>query len=391
MSDLGGSRLAGGSGSKRGGDGGLWEGSEDFSFASSCTRWHALSRAADLGEVLGIYSPYVLVVESRVYDLHASLFSSLEGKGIWVIKVLSGEEKKCFSVIEGVISSWVRHRIHRGYHMVIMGGGSHLDAMGFAASIYLRGVSMVYFPTTFLAMVDACFGGKNGINMELSGRMYKNMVGVIVHARAIYCHDVFVDTWAHRHWREGFAEVIKYAFLSSSSLLEELFREDLASYKKDIRLRWGLVRSCLGIKYSYVMGDEREGGARRVLLNFGHTLGHSIEGILGVSHGEAVSCGMVFSAWVSVREGLLSMEVARRLCGVLRRYGLPLFFRLDVEAIVEGLWMDKKRRDLSVLRLICLRDIGDACVLERSMEQIIMYLRAYDKDGVSGSGIFSCA
>ena len=93
MMDLGGLRHAG---AEQGGDGGVSDGSECFSFASSSTRWYALDSAVDLGEVLGVYSPYVLVVESRVYDLHASLFLALEGKGIWVIKVLSGEEKKCF-------------------------------------------------------------------------------------------------------------------------------------------------------------------------------------------------------------------------------------------------------------------------------------------------------
>ena len=278
MMDLGGLRHAG---AEQGGDGGVSDGSEHFSFASSSTRWYALDSAVDLGEVLGVYSPYVLVVESRVYDLHASFFLALEGKGIWVIKVLSGEDKKCFSVIEGVISSWVRHRIHRGYHMVIMGGGSHLDAMGFASSIYLRGVSMVYFPTTFLSMVDACFGGKNGINMELSGRIHKNMVGVIGHARAIYCHDVFVDTWEDCHWREGFAEVIKYAFLSSSSLLEELFRRDLEVYKKDRHLLRVLVRRCLGIKYSYVRGDEGEGGRKEDIVKFWSYFGSCDRGYFG--------------------------------------------------------------------------------------------------------------
>ena len=111
-------------------------------------------------------------------------------------------------------------------------------------------------------------GGKNGINMEVSGRIHKNMVGVIGHARAIYCHDIFVDTWEDCHWREGFSEVIKYAFLSSSSLLEELFRRDLEVYKKDRHLLRVLVRRCLGIKYSYVRGDEGEGGRKEDIVKF---------------------------------------------------------------------------------------------------------------------------
>ena len=387
MMDLGGLRHAG---AEQGGDGGVSDGSECFFV---CFFQHALVCVGLFGGFRGCFGGlFALCFGGRVSGVRFARFSfswRWKARVFGLLRYFLGRDKKCFSVIEGVISSWVRHRIHRGYHMVIVGGGSHLDAMGFASSIYLRGISKVYFPTTFLSMVDACFGGKNGINMELSGRIHKNMVGVIGHARAIYCHDIFVDTWEDCHWREGFAEVIKYAFLSSSSLLEELFRRDLEAYKKDRHLLRVLVRRCLGIKYSYVRDDEGEGGGRRILLNFGHTLGHAIEGIMGISHGDAVSCGMVFSAWVSVREGLLSVAVARRLCGILRRYGLPLFFRLDIAAIVEGLWSDKKRRD-GFLRLICLRDIGDACVLERSMEQIIMYLRAYDKDGVVGSGIFSC-
>jgi 5-deoxy-5-amino-3-dehydroquinate synthase len=244
---------------------------------------------------------------------------------IWTIE--EGEPAKTFETVEDLCRSWSRWGLTRGDAVVAVGGGVVTDTAGFAAAVYHRGIPLVNVPTTLLGQVDAAIGGKTGVNLPEG----KNLVGAFWQPSAVLCDTEVLETLPPREYRSGCGEMAKYHFLGGDDLL-------------DLPLDQRVAR-CVEIKAAFVGDDERE-GARRALLNYGHTLAHALEtaGRYDVRHGEAVAIGLVFAARLARRLGRIDDDRVATHTRVVAGYDLPTVLPpdLDLQELIELMARDKK-------------------------------------------------
>jgi 3-dehydroquinate synthase len=231
----------------------------------------------------------------------------------------------------------------------------------------MRGISFGYVPTSLLSMVDASIGGKNGIDVG----SFKNLIGTIRQPDFILHDYRFLSTLPEREWSNGFAEIIKHAAIGDPVLFKELHRYTLARYRSDTKVLQALIIRNVRYKFRVVRNDPFEKGDRKH-LNFGHTLGHALEIQYDLSHGEAISLGMVFAAKLSEKK--FAFRQSNLLCEVLTKYGLPLSARFSVDKIMRSLRLDKKRRG-DKLDYILLKCIGQSVRHPLRITEIEQHLR----------------
>jgi len=280
----------------------------------------------------------VLITDAMIAELYPALF-----EGYKTIVLPTGEDQKSLTVLESVVSQLIEAKAHRNTFLIGIGGGTITDITGFVASIYMRGISFGFVPTTLLCMVDAAIGGKNGVNFGLQ----KNFLGTIRQPKFILCNTLFFGTLPDNEWSNGFAEIIKYACLFDEPLFDELLLNDIAFYKKYRDTLEDLIHRCINWKNKIVIEDEREISSRK-LLNFGHTVGHAIEMIYNTPHGHAVSLGMIIACALSERVTGLNEKTTGQLVHLLQKYNLPTNLFFDTKSIMNVLKMDKKRNDNSI-------------------------------------------
>lgn len=269
-------------------------------------------------------SSVMVVTNTTVAPLYAKqLQAALSPRYPAVHQVVlpDGEAHKNWETLNLVFNALLEQGCDRKTLVIALGGGVVGDMAGFAAACFMRGVPFVQIPTTLLSQVDSSVGGKTGINHPLG----KNMVGAFYQPLQVVCDIDTLQTLPDREISAGLAEVIKYGPIADMAFftwLEEnmglLMRRDPAAMAHAIR------RSC-EIKAHVVGQDEREGGLRAI-LNFGHTFGHAIETGMGYGawlHGEAVGCGMVMAAQLSLQLGLVDASFVERLRALVVRAGLP--------------------------------------------------------------------
>lgn len=297
------------------------------------------------------------VVDPLYYEqVHPSLSEFSNGK----VVLPDGERHKNLSAIERIVASLLEARFDRNTTLVALGGGVVGDITGFAAASYQRGVHFIQMPTTLLSQVDSSVGGKTGVNHPLG----KNMIGAFYQPRCVVIDTETLSTLPDRELSAGLAEVIKYGLIRDREFFEwlEAHIDDLRA-RNDDALVYAIRRSC-EIKAEIVASDETERSGQRALLNLGHTFGHAIETGMGYGnwlHGEAVGCGMVMAADLSVRQGWLPNEVLERARQLIERAGLPIHPPKDLPAarFAELMSVDKKVMD-GQLRLILLKSLGEA-------------------------------
>jgi 3-dehydroquinate synthase len=290
------------------------------------------------------------------------------------IVLRAGEASKSWRTLSAVHAALLRRGLDRSGCVVAVGGGVVLDVAGFAAATYMRGVDWIAVPTTLLAMVDAAVGGKTGI--DLAGA--KNIVGAFHQPRAVLAGTDFLVTLPPRQRRSGLAEVVKYAMIADRRLFTTLERQAAAWRHPRPLADARLVERCCALKAHVVAADERDAGQRAV-LNFGHTVGHALEGDgrNGLVHGEAVGLGMLVATALSVAARRSRPEELRRLHRLLHRLGLPVVAprRLRAADVRRRLRYDKKARG-GVPRFVLTRGIGTASVDHHvSEERLLQALR----------------
>jgi 3-dehydroquinate synthase len=305
----------------------------------------------------------ILITDTNVHRLFPDAFS-----GYVTIELAAGEESKSLETAAFIYERLVELQADRTTFLVAVGGGVVSDVAGFAASTFLRGLGFGYAATTLLAQVDASVGGKTGVNFK----GYKNMIGVIHQPRFVICDTAFLATLPPRHILSGMAEIVKHAVIGSPRLFLSL--EQRPKDALDLRGDFleDIIYQSVGIKAGIVGRDEKEAGERRK-LNFGHTLGHALEGCLGLSHGEAVSLGMVMAAELSARKGLLSREEAGRISGLLQSFGLPTYTTFDKHAVLDAVRRDKKRTGTKI-KFVFLKGIGEPAVEDLDIEELEGYI-----------------
>jgi 3-dehydroquinate synthase len=227
--------------------------------------------------------------------------------------------------------------------IVALGGGVTGDLAGFLAATWHRGVPVIQAPTTVMAMLDSAIGGKVAVDHPLG----KNLVGAIHPPLAVYADTRTLATLPDRELRSGIAEAVKCGAIASAPLFRTIERDRAAILRREPAALARLLVGGARVKARIVSGDERESG-RRMLLNFGHTLGHAVESAAGyrLRHGEAVAVGMVLESRLAVGMGLLAGDVAERIESLLAGLGLPMRppRGLRIGALLDGTTRDKKVR-----------------------------------------------
>ena len=252
-----------------------------------------------------------------------------------VFVIGDGETAKSMATVENLCSQWAQWGLTRGDVVVAVGGGLVTDVAGFAASVYHRGVPVVFVATTLLAQIDAAIGGKTGVNLPEG----KNLVGSFWQPTAVLCDTEVLRTLPDREVRNGFGELAKYRFLGLAT--------EGATSIEDPALP-ETVAACVAIKAAVVADDERESG-RRAILNYGHTLAHALEidGGFDLRHGEAVAIGLVFAARLGHALGRIDADAVNRHVDVVAGYGLPTSLPLGARPgdLVALMARDKKAID----------------------------------------------
>jgi 5-deoxy-5-amino-3-dehydroquinate synthase len=249
-----------------------------------------------------------------------------------------GEDAKTLATVEMLTRRFANAGLSRADVVIAVGGGIVTDVAGFAAASYHRGTAYVNVATSLLAQVDAAIGGKTGVNLPEG----KNLVGAFWQPNAVLCDTETMATLPPREWACGRGEVAKYAFLGDAPTADQPIEEQVAR--------------CVGIKAAVVADDEREGG-RRMILNYGHTLAHALEGAAlsehhewDLRHGEAVAIGLLFAALLARRLGRIDEARVQEHRRVIGSFELPTDLPRDADAreLLEFMARDKKaQQDLT--------------------------------------------
>ncbi len=252
------------------------------------------------------------------------------------------EKSKSINTASLVIQDLARFDQRRQIFIIAFGGGVIGDLAGFIASIYKRGVAYIQIPTTLLAQVDSSIGGKSAVDLAVG----KNLVGTFYQPRLVFSDVAILMTLDLRQIKSGLAEVIKYGIIKDARLfnyLEKKYKEALSLKKEALKF---IVSRCARIKAGIVSSDEKEEKGLRIILNFGHTLGHAIEAAGDYkiyNHGEAISLGMLAASRLSLSLGFLDEKTAKRIEGIIKKVGLPTRIeRISLDKILKAHYRDKK-------------------------------------------------
>ena len=263
--------------------------------------------------------------------------------GVPTLVLRGGEDVKSLEALTKVYSFLAEAGADRFTTLIAVGGGALLDLATFAAGTYMRGMRLVQVPTTLLAMVDAALGGKGAVDWG----PVKNLVGVFYQPAAVLCDLAWLNTLPERVYRSAFAEVVKYGV----ALDEEFLRwtaenADALLRREEETLLYAIYRS-LRLKAQVVEADEFEERGIRNVLNVGHTVGHAIERVLGLLHGEAVSVGIMAELRLAQQLGYIKETHVGEVEVALGRFGLPVRIKATAEQLEKAASLiryDKKRR-----------------------------------------------
>jgi 3-dehydroquinate synthase len=278
------------------------------------------------------------------------------GYDVKLMALEPGEETKAFNILPSVYNELLDFKITRSDLIITLGGGVIGDLGGFVASTFLRGVSFVQMPTSLLAQVDSSVGGKVAVDLERG----KNLVGSFYHPKLVLIDPNVLETLSERFFRDGMAEVIKYGCIKDKEFF--YFLKSLKSKEEVMQNIERIIYKCCFIKKCVVENDEKDTG-ERMLLNFGHTLGHAIETYYNYkkfTHGEGVAIGMYEISKIAENKGLTEKGVSENIKEILIQYSLPYEVEIkDTSAILDTISLDKKNID-NVLKVVLLKNIGES-------------------------------
>jgi len=271
-----------------------------------------------------------------------------------------GEKSKNAKVILSLQTRLLQNGIRRDSLIVALGGGVVGDVAGFVAATVLRGVDYLQVPTTLLAQVDSCVGGKVGIDHPLG----KNLIGAFHQPVGVYIDPQILRTLPVTEFRNGLAEMVKVAAALDGKLFRDIERNSARITKENVRLLSGLIAQSVSLKAAVVAKDEFDSDVRKT-LNLGHTLGHAIEAASNytITHGAAVAIGLAAESKIAMRMGLLKERDYRRLIKVLRALKLRTTFpRIrNISKFFTALAADKKSEG-GTGKFVLLKSIGHTVI-----------------------------
>ncbi|MBU0676260.1 MAG: 3-dehydroquinate synthase [Proteobacteria bacterium] len=287
---------------------------------------------------------FVIVADDHVAELYGGkLKDSLAQAGMSadLITFPHGEASKHLGTVADLASRLAQLGVDRKDGLIALGGGVTGDITGFLAASYMRGVPFVQVPTTLLAQVDSSVGGKTGVDIPEG----KNLVGAFYQPRCVYIDTLVLQSLPGKELLNGLAEVIKYGVIWDRDFFQVLTDQRTAILALDLYVLENVIARCCEIKAEVVANDEREFDLRRI-LNYGHTIGHAVEGASGytLDHGLAVAIGMVAVNRLAEEKGTLSAVEAATIKELIQAYGLPTEIpkKMDRVKIKGYLKTDKK-------------------------------------------------
>jgi len=306
-------------------------------------------------------SRFAIITDDNVNVLYGqSVTASFEAAGLRydLLTVKPGEGAKSADVFARLLSALAQRSYNRADVVVALGGGVVGDLSGFVAAVFLRGLRCVQIPTTLLAQIDSAVGGKTAINLPEG----KNLAGAFHQPSAVFVDTSLLQTLPEPDFADGMSELIKYALIRDADMFAQLEESSAVDADSDILSSW--ITKCLSIKRDVVAADEKDTG-ERMLLNFGHTIGHAIERLCAekkqpMTHGRAVAMGMIAITAASERMGLTKTGTAQRIVAVLKKSGLPYdISAFNKDEILKGILVDKKNV-ADTLNLVLISEPGQS-------------------------------
>ena len=310
-----------------------------------------------------------VITDDNVNALYGErLMRSPSSAGIEAVKFAfpHGEASKNHSTLLTIYDFLASNGFTRSDFIAALGGGVVGDTAGYAAATYMRGVDFIQIPTTVVSQSDSSVGGKTAV--DISGG--KNLVGAFHQPRLVIADTETLSTLTPEFFADGMAEVIKHGMIKSAELFELLSTRDIRSNLVDI------MKRNVTIKGQVVERDEREKG-ERMLLNFGHTLGHALEkyyNFTGLTHGYAVAVGMSTFTHIAERRGMCRSGVADKLDELLKKCGLPITDPAPTDELFKISLGDKKHLASDMNIVIC-SDIGKSEVVKMSVDEYEKFLK----------------
>lgn len=279
------------------------------------------------------------------------------GYEIEMIVVEPGEQSKSMKTLQDIFSRFIQFGLTRSDLIIALGGGVIGDLAGFAAATYLRGISFIQIPTTLLAQVDSSVGGKVAIDLPEG----KNLVGAFYHPSLVLIDPNVLKTLTDSAFSDGMAEVIKYGCIADAGFFSQL--QNYHSREEVMRDIEEIIATCCRIKKYFVQADEKD-TSERMLLNFGHTIGHAIEAYYHYdkyTHGQAISIGMVAINQITEKLGISPVGSSAQIKSLLETFELPIQLKNkgDYPDILPLIKNDKKNVQ-NVLNIVVLDKIGVA-------------------------------
>jgi 3-dehydroquinate synthase len=308
-------------------------------------------------------SRIIITVDENTHDycLEQLINVSSQFEAAEIILLPPGEENKVLEVCFQVWEAFSEYNFSRKDLVINLGGGVVTDMGGFISSLFKRGIDFIHIPTSLLGMVDASIGGKTGIDLG----SYKNQLGTFIHPKAIYIDPSFLETLPAKEIIYGYAEMLKHALIRDAKHWEEIkfIKNDVDLTSPEI-----LIKS-IQIKASIIEEDPLEGGLRKI-LNFGHTIGHGIEGYFlqsaNLAHGHCVALGMCAEAFLSKEKGLLSVSEYMDIENCIRRsFHFISLDATEIEGIIELIQQDKKNT-ANTINCSLLKGIGN-CIYDQKI------------------------
>ena len=326
--------------------------------------WGIIDQLGDRLIELGLGGPAYIITDENLmnrYGRRAQRALQRRGIAAHCFIIPPGEPSKTNALAQSIYEWLVGLRAERGHPILAVGGGVVGDLAGYVAATFLRGVPFVQVPTSMAAMVDASIGGKVAVNLPQG----KNLVGAFYQPKAVLADVQTLSTLGRRELAEGWAEAIKHGFILDADLVDtfEEHAESLMNVEPEIAT--AVIRRSMAIKAEIVSQDERETLDIRILLNYGHTIGHALEASTEYGrfmHGEGVAIGMMGAARMAQEMGILDQAVVERQYRLLQRFNLPTAAPgVPVDAIRRAMSLDKKVAGGSN-RWIMLEEVGKAVV-----------------------------
>ena len=287
------------------------------------------------------FRPFI-ITSPEIWGLWAKHVLASFPEAPTVLFLPSGESHKRLSSVESLAQQLAIAGADRDSLLLALGGGVIGDITGFLAAIYMRGIPYVQLPTTLLAQVDSSLGGKTGVNLVAG----KNLIGSFHHPLAVLADTDLLGTLPAAELRSGLQESVKAAIIRDPKLFRYLEQNSAAILKGDAKALTRVVAASVKVKTEVVSKDEKENGLR-MILNFGHTIGHAIESATKYKvllHGQAVGWGSIAATYLSLSRGAITQKQFDRIVALIRLYGPLPPFTAQATKLVALTASDKKSR-----------------------------------------------